>query len=417
MSGFIHRWFLADRPANSKVSELETSWDIRQSLAKLRNYQPTTKDVCHYGFLCSVLLFVFVAFPAPWLLKLFVYALFGLLFLIPITSQFFFNALPIFTWLALYFTSSYFSAGSRPPITVKVLPAIETILYGDNLSDILATSTNSFYDILAWIPYGLFHFGAPFVVAAILFVFGPPTILQGYAFAFGYMNLFGVITQNIFPAAPPWYKIMYGLNSAHYGMHGSPGGLARIDKLLHINIYTQGFSNSSVIFGAFPSLHSGCATMEALFFSYCFPRLRPLFIAYVCWLWWSTMYLTHHYFVDLMLGSVLSYTIFQYTRYTHLPVVDTDLFCRWSYGAIEKFNIAKNDPLSTEPSDVENVPLTTMNFATPTPPSELSDDDDVVASRSASPYIFDRTTSSATSNTSLDLQGEATPRAVKPRFD
>ena len=129
------------------------------------------------------------------------------------------------------------------------------------------------------------------------------------------------------------------------------------------------------------------------------------------------MDLPHHYCVDLMLGAVLSYIIFQYTRYTLLPVVDTDLFCRWSYGSIERFNVAKNDPLNTDPNDVENVPLTTMTFSTPSPPSELSDGDDVVASRSASPYIFDRTTSSATSNTSLDLQGDATPRAVKPRFD
>lgn len=414
MAGFIHRWFLSQRPQNSKLSELETSWDPRISLIKLQKYNFTTKDYCHYGFLSSVLLFVFIAFPAPWLLKIVVYALFGLLFMIPITSQFFFNALPIFTWLALYFTSSFFNASNRPPITVKVLPAIETILYGDNLSDILATTTNSFYDILAWIPYGLFHFGAPFVVAAILFIFGPPTILQGYAFAFGYMNLIGVIIQNIFPAAPPWYKILYGLNSANYTMHGSPGGLARIDKLLHINIYTQGFSNSSVIFGALPSLHSGCATMEGLFFSYCFPFLRPLFIAYVCWLWWSTMYLTHHYFVDLMAGSVLSYIIFQYTKYNHLPLVDTDLFCRWSYGSIDKFNIAKNDPLNNDPDDVENVPLTTIFNSESN--SDFIEDEDENDSPSRTPYLFERT-SSATSNTSLDLQGESTPRTIKPRFD
>lgn len=432
MAGFIHRWFLSERPLNSKVSELETSWNPRVSLIRLQNYKPTIKDICHYGFLSSVLLFVFISFPAPWLLKLFVYCLFGLLFMIPITSQFFFNALPIFTWLALYFTSSFFPASKRPPITVKVLPAIETILYGDNLSDILATTTNSFYDILAWIPYGLFHFGAPFVVAAILFVFGPPTILQGYAFAFGYMNLFGVIMQNVFPAAPPWYKILYGLNSANYGMHGSPGGLARIDKLLHINIYTQGFSNSSVIFGAFPSLHSGCATMEALFFSYCFPFLRPVFIGYVCWLWWSTMYLTHHYFVDLMAGSVLSYVIFLYTKYTHLPIVDTDLFCRWSYGSIEKFNMTKSNPLNNDPSDVENVPLNMMATSSAmgseldgeldTDNGESNDetdgDEDAGNPRSMTPTLFDLSNSSATSNTSLDLQGDATPRSVKPRaFD
>ncbi|CCH61000.1 hypothetical protein TBLA_0D05060 [Henningerozyma blattae CBS 6284] len=347
MATLFRKWFLSDRPANSALADLDTRLDPNINWRKLKHYNPTIKDIFHYGFLSSVLLFVFITNPAPWLYKIAAYFLLFLLFSIPLTSQFFFNALPILTWLALYFTSSYFPAEKRPKITVKVLPTIETILYGDNLSDILATTTNSFLDILAWLPYGICHFGAPFVVAIVLFLFAPPTLLNGYAFAFGYLNLFGVMIQNLFPAAPPWYKILYGLEPAHYGMHGSPGGLARIDKLFHIDLYTPAFSNSSVIFGAFPSLHSGCATMEALFFSYCFPKLRPLFIFYVCWLWWATMYLTHHYFVDLMAGSVMSFVIFQYTKYNQLPLIDPDCFCRWSYGILEKFDTVRNDPLSS----------------------------------------------------------------------
>lgn len=414
MADALRRFFLSDRPSYSHVADLETRINPKVTFAKLQRYQPTVKDIFHYSFLGSVFLFVFVTNPAPWLYKILFYVFLGVLFVVPITSQFFFNALPILTWLALYFTSSYFSASHRPKITVKVLPAVETILYGDNLSDILATSTNTFLDILAWIPYGLFHFGAPFVVAAILFLFGPPTVLRGYAFAFGYMNLIGVIIQNAFPAAPPWYKILYGLESAHYGMHGSPGGLARIDKLLGINLYTNGFSNSSVIFGAFPSLHSGCATMEALFFSYCFPKLRPIFIGYVCWLWWSTMYLTHHYFIDLVAGSVLSFVIFQYTKYTHLPV-DTSLFSRWSYASVETYDMDKMNPLRADANDVENVPLSNL---------ELDFELNSMEETSRTPSIFDGPTStsrsSATSNTSLaeyqDYAG-ASPRVNKPRFE
>nr|AAB06940.1 Aur1p [Saccharomyces cerevisiae] len=399
MANPFSRWFLSERPPNCHVADLETSLDPHQTLLKVQKYKPALSDWVHYIFLGSIMLFVFITNPAPWIFKILFYCFLGTLFIIPATSQFFFNALPILTWVALYFTSSYFPDDRRPPITVKVLPAVETILYGDNLSDILATSTNSFLDILAWLPYGLFHYGAPFVVAAILFVFGPPTVLQGYAFAFGYMNLFGVIMQNVFPAAPPWYKILYGLQSANYDMHGSPGGLARIDKLLGINMYTTAFSNSSVIFGAFPSLHSGCATMEALFFCYCFPKLKPLFIAYVCWLWWSTMYLTHHYFVDLMAGSVLSYVIFQYTKYTHLPIVDTSLFCRWSYTSIEKYDISKSDPLAADSNDIESVPLSNL---------ELDFDLNMTDEPSVSPSLFDGSTSvsrsSATSITSLGVK-------------
>ena len=67
-------------------------------------------------------------------------------------------------------------------------------------------------------------------------------------------------------------------------MGGSPGGLARIDALFHSNGYTITFSNAPVPFGAFPSLHAGCSTMEALFLSHFFPAGRPFYWLYVFWL-------------------------------------------------------------------------------------------------------------------------------------
>lgn len=414
MSSVFRRLFLSERPVNSHVADLETSFDPRVSLKRLKSYRPPWSEVAHYALMGGVSLYVFFSFPAPMLFKIAGCSFLGLLFLMPATGQFFFNGLPILVWLSLYFMSSYIPNEQRAKITVKVLPAAETILYGDNLSDILAASTNSFLDILAWLPYGIFHFGAPFVVAAILFVFAPPTVLRGYAHAFGYVNLIGVIVQDIFPAAPPWYKSLYGLNVANYGMAASPGGLSRIDKLFGISLYEKGFKHSSVVFGAFPSLHSGCATLEALFFCYCFPKLKPLFFAYVSWLWWSTMYLTHHYFVDLVAGSVLSFVMFTYTKYTMLPI-DTSLWCRWSYARIEKYDVTKFDPLRTIPNDIENVPLRDAEID-----FELNSMDET---SSRTPSIFDGpasvSRSSATSNTSLaehPTEGMVpSPRGTKQR--
>lgn len=59
------------------------------------------------------------------------------------------------------------------------------------------------------------------------------------------------------------------------------------------------------------------------------------------------MYLTHHYFIDLIGGAALSFVVFQYTRYNHLPVVEANKFCRWSYTEIEKIDIPTIDPLSS----------------------------------------------------------------------
>lgn len=353
----VRHAFTKNRPANAKVGSLETSLDIKLSLYYIKNHQYQVKDIVNWSVMATVWLYVLIRNPASFLSKLVVVSLFALGSLVPLTGQFVFNAMPIFTWLALYFTSSTFKTETRMPISVNVLPAVETILYGDNLSAILSNSINRPLDILAWIPYGLFHFGAPFVVAIILFLFSPPKILRSYAFAFGYMNLFGVIIQNLYPAAPPWYVDLYVDAIPDYSMKGSPGGLGRIDQMLGIDLYTSGFSNSAVIFGAFPSLHSGCATMEALFFSYAFPQIRPLFVIYVFWLWWSTMYLTHHYFIDLVAGSMLSFAVFEYTKYNYrMPriIPDGKFHSRWTYENVEYMSYNDCDPFVENKLDLES---------------------------------------------------------------
>ena len=179
------------------------------------------------------------------------------------------------------------------------------------------------------------------------------------------MNLFGVIIQNLYPAAPPWYVDLYPDAIPDYSMKGSPGGLGRIDQMLGIDLYTSGFSNSAVIFGAFPSLHSGCATMEALFFSYAFPQLRPIFVLYVFWLWWSTMYLTHHYFIDLVAGSMLSFAVFEYTKYNYfMPKIlpDGKFHSRWTYENVEYMTYNDSDPFIENKLDLESSAIALDTF-------------------------------------------------------
>jgi inositol phosphorylceramide synthase catalytic subunit len=206
----------------------------------------------------------------------------------------------------------------RAPIWVRVLPTLENICYGANLSNILSAHKHVVLDVMAWIPYGLTHFGAPFVCSAIMFIFAPPGLVPTFARTFGYMNLAGVMIQLCFPTSPPWYENKYGLAPANYSVPGSPAGLAAIDKLLGVDMYTSSFTASPLVFGAFPSLHAANATMEAMFMSHVFPKLRPLFVIYAMWVCWATMYLSHHYAVDLVAGSLCK-------LHRHLKVCEMDL--------------------------------------------------------------------------------------------
>ncbi|CDK26342.1 unnamed protein product [Kuraishia capsulata CBS 1993] len=335
--------FITWKRSGQALGSFLTSKDPRPVI---NGYKLSKLEIAHYSFIASVFFFVLCVLDISIFFKLAAVAVLGTLVAMPITGQFFLHGLPVLAWVALFFSSGKIPHSWKPPISVKVLPSMETILYGDNLSDLLAATTNRVLDLFAWFPYGIIHFSGPFIVAGLTFIFGPPTAVRSYAFAFGYMNLIGVIIQNMFPAAPPWYKLLHGLEPANYDMNGSPGGLGRIDDFFGFDMYTTTFSNAPVVFGAFPSLHSGCASMDALFLMYLFPSMTPLWCAYVCWLWWSTMYLTHHYFFDLTAGATMALTFFSYVKYTSLPIINPKCFCRFSYTSISKFDIHGNDPLA-----------------------------------------------------------------------
>lgn len=331
----IRQRFLEDAVRGPQaLHKLETSWDIRKNIDRFRKHEWQLRDLQYAVAVPALIFSVIVMQNPPFYIRFAVATLYILGILIPITSQFWLPALPVLTWLLLFASSSFIGAEYRPCIFVRVLPAWETILYGGNLSEVLSKTQNSVLDVLAWIPYGLVHYGAPFVMAFVLFIFGPPSTLPCFAFAFGWMNFTSVLIQLCFPTAPPWYLNEYGLDPASYEVHGSPAGLARVDKLLGLQMYTGAFNASPLVFGAFPSLHSGFAVMQVLFLCHLWPSWSPLFLSYILWIWWSTMYLSHHYFIDLIAGACIAFCMFYSVRLTSLPNIQPGKFSRWHYDYI-----------------------------------------------------------------------------------
>lgn len=295
------------------VSKLDRSIDYRDTMYKLKRYEWTLKrDGLRFGFLSLLASLSLYVMEATLLFKLFIIGAYSIALLIPVTSQFILPFTPILSWLLLFFSSQFIPVDYRPHIWVSVLPTLESILYGANISDILTRYTSSLLDVMAWIPYGVVHVIAPFSVGLALWIEGEQGSLEFFGEAFGWLNIAGVLIQIIVPCAPPWYELRNGLTPASYSMSGYPGGLARIDALFHSKGYTNTFTSSPIVFGAFPSLHAGTSTLEALFLSHFFPRGRVFFWGYVFWLYWSTMYLTHHYLVDLVAGGGLAVTAFYY---------------------------------------------------------------------------------------------------------
>ncbi|KAI8084883.1 uncharacterized protein BX664DRAFT_283751 [Halteromyces radiatus] len=298
-------------PSSSK----ESSSSFIKTYCTLYNLQ--------YVFLSTLFLSDYIIIQSPgWIIKTLVgIALVSSLFL-PFIRRFTKPALPIFAWLITFYACQFIPTSYRPShIFVNILPTLERILYGASLSEIISKHTHPILDVLAWLPYGVIHFSLPFILAFLLFIFGPPGAANIFGQAFGYMNIAGVLTQLLFPNASPWYEMSYGSAPADYSIPGEPGGLARIDDILGLKLYGSTFGGSPLVFGAFPSLHSGSATIEMLFVTYLCPKLWPLSIGYTMWLWWSTMYLTHHYLIDLVGGSIYAFLTFFVAR-QYLPKVD-----------------------------------------------------------------------------------------------
>ncbi|KAF9582802.1 Aureobasidin resistance protein Aur1 [Lunasporangiospora selenospora] len=277
---------------------------VASTIRPLRQHRYSLFDL-QYLFLIILFAFCYIIMDKPTWFKLPI-ALAAIALLVPRgTRQFMLPFSAIAGWLVLFYCCRFIPAEWRPHIFTSVLPTLENILYGGNISELLADAPSPAKDLLAWMPYGVLHFVLPFVTAALIFFLAPPGTLPVFSRVFGYMNLAGVLTQLLFPCAPPWYEAHYGsMEPATYTMPGDPGGLARVDDILGTNMYKSTFTASPMVFGAFPSLHSACAWQLAFFWVFIFgPRAIPVAIGYVFWIWWATMYLGHHYVVDLVGGA------------------------------------------------------------------------------------------------------------------
>lgn len=162
-------------------------------------------------------------------------------------------------------------------------------------------------DYLAWTSYVLGHITVPIVTAVWLYVFHAPGSLKAYSFALGLQNICGVLTHLLFPNAAPWFIHMNGENAnADYDTPGYAAGLIRVDIALGTHLTSNGFHASPIVFGALPSLHSAMAVMTFFFVGY---YSRWYFIKFLAFMfvmiqWWATIYLDHHWRLDLLAGLI-----------------------------------------------------------------------------------------------------------------
>jgi len=161
-------------------------------------------------------------------------------------------------------------------------------------TNFLNVVTGLFY--LCWIP-------VPLSFAAYLFFKNRREFLY-FALTFLLVNLIGFVIYYAFPAAPPWYIQQHGF-AFHPLTIGSTGGLAKFDAYFHINLFKSIYAKGSNVFAAMPSLHSAYPVIVLYYgFRNRLGLANIFFAIVVLGIWFTAVYASHHYVLDVLAGIV-----------------------------------------------------------------------------------------------------------------
>lgn len=209
------------------------------------------------------------------------------------------------------------------PVDIRGLYEAEKSLFGITAAtgevltpnEFFARHTSTLMDILGgffylcWVPVPIF-FG-------LYLYFGRQVkIYLHFAIVFLLVNLIGFAGYYIHPAAPPWYVALYGFDFIEC-TPGSVAGLGHFDEITGLGIFNGLYGRNSNVFAAVPSLHSAY-TLVAFIYSMrakCPAWIRVALAVITLGIWFTAVYTSHHYIIDVALGilcSITGYLLFEY---------------------------------------------------------------------------------------------------------
>jgi membrane-associated phospholipid phosphatase len=123
-----------------------------------------------------------------------------------------------------------------------------------------------------------------------------------FLLTFVLVNFLGFIVYYTFPAAPPWYVQYHGF-TFHKLTAGNTAGLAKFDAYFNVTIFKSIYSKGSNVFAAMPSLHSSYPVIVLYYgLKNKLGKANIFFGVVMIGIWFSAVYLSHHYIVDVLAG-------------------------------------------------------------------------------------------------------------------
>ena len=195
------------------------------------------------------------------------------------------------------------------PIDVRNLYDLEKFLFGIEENGTLLIPCEYFalhHSVIADILAGFFYLcwvPVPIAFGLWLYLKKDRRVYLRFSIVFLLVNLIGFAGYYIHPAAPPWYAINYGFE-AILNTPGNTAALGRFDELVGLPIFDSLYSRNSNVFAAIPSLHA--AYMVVAFYyalvKKCHPAIITIFAVLMCGIWFTAVYSSHHYIIDVLLG-------------------------------------------------------------------------------------------------------------------
>ena len=208
------------------------------------------------------------------------------------------------------------------PVDVAGLYGAEKSLFGINTAsglltpnEFFALHTSTVADILAGIFY-LCWVPVPIFFGLWLYFHGKQSQYLHFSIVFLLVNLIGFTIYYIHPAAPPWYVALHGFEAVP-GTHGEVAGLGAFDSLTGLGIFDALYARNSNVFAAVPSLHSAYTLVAFIYAVRSRSSLAWIMALAIITLgiWWTAVYSSHHYIIDVMLGiccALAGFLLFEY---------------------------------------------------------------------------------------------------------
>lgn len=151
------------------------------------------------------------------------------------------------------------------------------------------------------------HMAVPIVLAWIFWnTLRDRPMFYRFMIAFSIVTWTSFATYFLYPAAPPWYVRDFGFIQPEASFKGAgAGNLVAADRWMGIPLFESVYKHLNPNkFAAIPSLHSAFPLLVAIYAMKRFGRRAAWALVYPFGVWFSAVYLDHHYIVDIVLAWI-----------------------------------------------------------------------------------------------------------------